>query len=521
MFRLPKLSSPEAFGRYFNLTVRQCKDIIEDAFRPSYYRLNPVSALHAVDKCAQMMCSVSDPARFISLSNPDEKWRRTANSIFLEMSSFMREVNGSEQNIEFLRSFLSIRNQSKHLFSPSELLFIDSLETEMVKGVVNLSTTDRVRLMECESFIENAEHLIYSSAEHERYPIVEQLLKNRLKLANLLGFKSFFDYSTASAVAKTSAVVLEYLEEASKSKAGLIGLGERRNPAPGSSQMSISDFFKYVEALFELRFQERKPDPVEVWNDCVSVFEIQSTGTSVHVGTVYLDESENLAGLNASFSISVGVKTDAPPIYVITCAKDTPRHTLFHEFGHVIQGILSVGEFYSNSGNRESPDYLEIHSTFLELLPAVVSGDLSPWKPFDILYQTFLADVDARFHSLQSDQQITDASLKSIVTKSRERYGISNSSHFHGYLTHLGGYGGVYFSYPFATCFATELWLRLIRKEIPLSSVRSILFSSCGRMSSQDALHAVFGHKTPVFANMAQIANEIPHSVLSVRNGIS
>ena len=133
------------------------------------------------------------------------------------------------------------------------------------------------------------------------------------------------------------------------------------------------DFVLAVSSrLYGVKFQEVK---VPAWHPDVRYFDVLDAKTGAFVSGFYLDlfPREGKYGHAAAFPVrGVSTRAKRTPLsaLVTNFNKEGLDHgeleTLFHEFGHVLHGVLSKAEYNSHAGTSVKVDFVEAPSQMFE-----------------------------------------------------------------------------------------------------------------------------------------------------------
>ena len=256
--------------------------------------------------------------------------------------------------------------------------------------------------------------------EKNNVPLIYEILKLKTELAKMLGFNNYAELSLASKMAPTVEAVEELtdliaakaLPAAEKELEEITALAKEQGGPEKlmpwditfwSERLKESKFelteeetrpffalpavldgmFSLVERIFNIKV-EKADGSAEVWHKDVSFFKVLDADTNKHIASFYLDpysRPENKRG-GAWMDVCIG-KSEATareiPVAYLTCngsppVGDTPSlmtfrevETLFHEFGHGLQHMLttaSVGDVAGISGVEW--DAVELPSQFME-----------------------------------------------------------------------------------------------------------------------------------------------------------
>lgn len=258
-----------------------------------------------------------------------------------------------------------------------------------------------------------------NAGKWDNSPVIDEQLKLRLELAQLLGFETYADYSLARKMAENPKQVTDFLEDlATRSKAqGLKELDELRQFAKaefGADDLKAWDIAYYSEkqkqALYAINDEELRPYfpenrvlsgmfelirrifgmkveeqfGIDVWHDSVRFFNIYDETDRLR-GSFYLDlyaREHKRGGAWMDDCINRKRLADGTlqnPVAYLVCNFNKPigdkpalfTHdevtTLFHEFGHGIHHMLTEVEVGDVAGvNGVAWDAVELPSQFLE-----------------------------------------------------------------------------------------------------------------------------------------------------------
>lgn len=247
--------------------------------------------------------------------------------------------------------------------------------------------------------------------------VLQDLLKKRLEMAQILGHKTYAEYNLQSRMAKNPETVWEFetslknalrekykkdydeLLEVKRTKvkdADVINswetsyysniLKKEKYQLDGEEVKQyfalddvLSGLFSITQSLFNFEYREVK-DP-SVWNEEVRMFEVYQDEKLK--GIFYLDlfPRDNKYGHAACFPITSGRMTPKGyniPMASLVCNFPRPTeekpslmshgqvNTFFHEFGHVLHHIATTADLVSQSGFSVSQDFVEAPSQIFE-----------------------------------------------------------------------------------------------------------------------------------------------------------
>ena len=251
----------------------------------------------------------------------------------------------------------------------------------------------------------------------ENIEVLQNLLRKRLEMAELLGHKTYTEYRLQDRMAKTPETVWNFensLKAELKDKAQLdydelLEVKKSRNSEAEKingwersyyanilkkekyqlddelvkEYFALDDvlagLFSITQTLFDVEYRE--VENPSVWNEDVRLFEVIMDGKVK--GRFYLDlfPRDNKYGHAACFPLRNGKMT--PEGYKIPTASlvcnfpkptaDKPSlmphsqvRTFFHEFGHVLHHMMTTADLYAQSGTNVSRDFVEAPSQIFE-----------------------------------------------------------------------------------------------------------------------------------------------------------
>ena len=254
--------------------------------------------------------------------------------------------------------------------------------------------------------------------ESDNTEIVKKIIDLRIKIANILGYETYADYALEERMAKSKAIVNEFIKNllepsmpfAKKDVADVFAYA-KKNGFKGQ-QLESWDFSywseKYQQAEYSLSAEELKPyfqlescidavfglatrlygvsfkelDDVPVYHEDVKVYEVKDADGS-HLALFYADFFPRASKRGGAWmtefrgqSIMNGV--EYRPFITIVCnftkpTADAPAlithdelTTFLHEFGHALHGIFAKGRYHSLTGTSVSRDFVELPSQIME-----------------------------------------------------------------------------------------------------------------------------------------------------------
>ncbi len=257
----------------------------------------------------------------------------------------------------------------------------------------------------------------FKGNEYDNSNIVLQFAELRLKMANLLGYKTYADFVLEERMAKSAVNVNDFLNKlleaslpAAKNEVKQLQEFANKNGLEGElqrwdwsfyTQKYINETFKIndellkpyfelervkkgvfllVNKLYGLNFKENKK--IEVYHPDVSVYEVVDA-KGKFLAILYLDffpreTKSNGAWMTSYREQSKSNGVDYRPFIQIVCNFTKPTaenpalltfdevNTFLHEFGHALHGMLSDVTYSSLAGTSVYRDFVELPSQIME-----------------------------------------------------------------------------------------------------------------------------------------------------------
>ncbi len=376
--------------------------------------------------------------------------------------------------------------------------------------------------------------------------VMLEILKIRHEMAQLLGFGNYAEYSLANKMAKTTTEVLTFLEqlataclaqareefqklrEFAKQKYDVEDLAAWDIPYYSEKlrqqayavakedfrpyfpeQQVLSGFFEILTRLYGIRVQEEKN--LDVWRPEVRVFSLYDEQNTLR-GQCYVDlyarpHKRDGAWMDECISRRrLSASQVQTPVAFVTCNFNAPvgnepalfTHddvtTLFHEFGHALQHMLTKVDYAAVSGINGIPwDAVEVASQFMEswcwekpsvdliakhfktgiTLPDDLFTKLLKAKNFQsamqMVRQLQFSLFDFRLHAEFNPEE--QGQVQRILDEVRQQLAVTPVPAFnrfqHGF-SHIfaGGYGAGYYSYKWAEVLACDAFSKFTEKGI-------------------------------------------------------
>ena len=380
-----------------------------------------------------------------------------------------------------------------------------------------------------------------SSGDLNNWPLVEAILRLRREQAQRLGYTNWAEVSLASKMADSVASVEQLLEEL-RSAAYPVALGElealkacaRRHGAAEADHLQpwdisywseqlrkdsfeldsealrpyfpleqvLQGLFGLCQRLFNIRI-EAAPDAAPTWHNDVQYFRVLDAASGEPLAAFYLDpfsrpgSKRGGAWMDECLGRSINRSGEQVlPVAYLICNQSPPVgatpslmtfdevETLFHEFGHGLQHMLTTVERPQAAGiNNVEWDAVELPSQFMEnwcYERATLMGMARHWQSGEplpeadyqkllaartflgglaTLRQVHLALTDLRLHSTwspnsgQSPEQLRReiAKTTTVLEPIAEDAFLCSFSHIFA-----GGYAAGYYSYKWAEVLSAD-----------------------------------------------------------------
>ena len=375
-------------------------------------------------------------------------------------------------------------------------------------------------------------------AREKNIPVLKKLVALRAEIAHRLGYASWADFQIETRMAKTGATVVKFeedlvvglqpkfaaeMETLRALKAAHTGnaaakmepwdIGYYTNKLRKESyavdaeklrvyfpyQASLAGMFAIYEKIFGLNFTE--VEPPYVWAPGMQLFIVADAGTDEPLGAFYLDMFPREGKFNhfACFPQKTGgVQADGRydlPVNALVCnfpapSADKPsllKHgdvdTLFHEFGHVMHGLLSRSRFAAQTGFAVPQDFIEVPSQVLEnwvwdkaVLDTFAADYRDPAKKFPAetiaameqarqategygtRRQLSFGIIDMALHARPAIAAAdVDVVAESNAVLSRVTLAPTPDTAFVAYFGHLAGYDAGYYGYLWAKVLSIDM----------------------------------------------------------------
>lgn len=367
--------------------------------------------------------------------------------------------------------------------------------------------------------------------------VLNDIIRKRRELVDVLGYKSYAEYRTEDRMAKNPRNVWEF-ENDLKSKLrakGEMDIAEMLKIKSSRTNSNahvinvweagfyenlvlkenfdldpeeVRQYFEFnnvteglftvYQRLFNVKF--KKVEDPSVWHEDVLMYEVYDKTSKELIGRFYLDmfPRANKYGHAAAFSVTMGKMTAdgyQKPTTSLVCNFPKPTEfqpsllthdnveTYFHEFGHLVHGVLTQAPLMSYAGTSVARDFVEAPSQMLEnwvwqkeslslFAKHYETGEVIPDALLDkmiaaknvnsgtkALQQVYYGVLDFTLHDGYNPDG--DKSTTDIVSKLQNEitfYPYQEGTHMEAAFGHLNGYGAAYYGYKWSEVYAQDMF---------------------------------------------------------------
>jgi peptidyl-dipeptidase Dcp len=266
-----------------------------------------------------------------------------------------------------------------------------------------------------------------------------------------------------------------------------------------SLEATLQGIFFTAEKLWGVTFKERNDLPK--YHEDVRTFEVTDRDGSyvgIYMTDHYVRESKRGGAWMSSFRKQYRMNGEdvTPIIYNVlnyprpvgdkpTLLTFDQASTLFHEFGHAIQGLLSDGYYRSQTGTALPRDYVEYPSQVMEnwmTEPEVLANFAKHYQTGEVIPQALVEKIQAsgKFNQGFGTTEYLAAALLDMSWHSLETAELQDANSFEknvlseiglieqiapryrtGYYSHIfaGGYSSGYYGYIWSNIYDADTWL--------------------------------------------------------------
>ena len=391
------------------------------------------------------------------------------------------------------------------------------------------------------AYISRASDIGITSKEFDNRPLMDEILKLRLEMSELVGFSNYADYSTQSKMVDSPDAVVDFLStlielSTPQAKAELSDLErfaghalmpwdlmyyseklkqktfsfKRSDLKPYFPESSVfNGLFETIQNLYDIKLTEIHE---KTYHQDVRVIKLEDKNGVI--GRIYLDvyARENKRG-GAWMSDYQGLYKDSLPVAFVVCNLNSPSDgkpalfdfdeivTIFHEFGHALHHLLTKVPFPCAAGISGVPwDGVELPSQYMENFcyeKEVVELISGHWETGNKLPEVLFKKViesknfqsglqmlrQCEFALWDMSTHISGTDTYEVLSKVREKTSlvpIVDENRFLNSFSHIfsGGYAAGYFSYKWAEVLAADAY-EFVQENGGIGSKSSNDFRKC------------------------------------------
>ena len=394
-----------------------------------------------------------------------------------------------------------------------------------------------MKYVESDSARKALRFLYWNRAVDKNLQILDSLILLRNKFAELLDYPSFADYGTEILMSESADRVWEFertLHELVMPKAldDYEKLLKIKSQKTGKYETTIesweSDRYEHLLKLKQYRLDSKKISEYfelnqvtnglfdicnrlfgigfyriknpSVWHEDVTMYEVYDEQDTTVLGRFYLDlfPREDKYSHAAAFSVSMGKLLDNEyqiPVMALVCNFPPPQkgkpsllphddvETYFHEFGHLLHGILTVSPLYFYSGTAVLQDFVEAPSQILEnwvwekevlklfarhyktgaVIPDRLLNKMIAAKNvnsgLNTLQQIFYGVYDFTLHDgFDPFGEFNTTDMAELLQDELTLYPYLDGTHMQSSFGHLVGYEAAYYGYLWSKVYAQDMY---------------------------------------------------------------
>ena len=372
-----------------------------------YQRVQAIKTTDPFDSMARKLILEDFAQRGVNLPAPQ---RKRAREIFERLDKLAQDYNGNTRDVK-----------TRLAFSEAELQGVPaSALTDRAKDadgnyLFGLDYPDFEAIMvnaESEAVRKRFRAAYVQRGGQANLALLKQALGLRLELARLMGEPSYADWALkrkmagnpgevnrflADVQARVEALELQELEQLRAEKARLTGepaaalkawdvafyterlkrarysVDQNEVRAQFPTEPTIAWMMNVTSKLYGVKFEQNKSLPV--WHEGVRAYDVFEGGSGKYLSSFYLDlfpregKYKHAAAFTARSGSLAAQRTPVSALVTNFSRNGFDQQeldTLFHEFGHIMHGVLSRTRYLLNSGTSTKWDFVEAPSQMYE-----------------------------------------------------------------------------------------------------------------------------------------------------------
>jgi Zn-dependent oligopeptidase len=353
--------------------------------------------------------------------------------------------------------------------------------------------------------------------------LLEQMLAKRAELARLLGYASWADYASEDKMTGSAAAIREFIDRAlaacrdsaAAEYADLVAekggepigtwdtqyllerVKARRYSYDGRELRPYFEYRAVRQAILDLNSElfglTFTPVTMELWHPSVETFAVSVDGREMGFISLDMHPRDGKFKHAACFTLVPGFKGRAKPHGVLVCNFPDPsaqqgpalmQHsevvTYFHEFGHLVHGIVSGKIEYARVRRPSEWDFIEAPSQFLEewiydydvlrrfakhvetgaVIPEALVNKLRDARDFGrgtfVQRQLMLSAISLRLHD-RDPKGLDTTKVVFDTSKEFSKVVMPEGTAMQASFGHLEGYTALYYTYMWSLVIAKDL----------------------------------------------------------------
>jgi thimet oligopeptidase len=368
--------------------------------------------------------------------------------------------------------------------------------------------------------------------------LLEQMLAKRAQLAALLGYANWADYASEDKMTGSAGAIRDFIdralvacdESAAAEYTALVAEKGREPVGSWDTQYllervkarkysydgrELRPYFEYRAVrqaildlnseLFGLTFT---PVQMQLWHPSVETFAVTVDGREMGHISLDMHPREGKFKHAACFTLVPGFKGRAKPHGVLVCNFPDPnaqpgpalmQHsevvTYFHEFGHLVHGIVSGEIDWARVRRPSEWDFIEAPSQFLEewiydygvlrrfakhvetgaVIPEALVKKLRAARDFGrgtfVQRQLMLSAISLRLHD-RDPRGLDTTTVVSDTSKEFSRIVMPEGTAMQASFGHLEGYTALYYTYMWSLVIAKDMHSAFVNGLMDLTQAR-------------------------------------------------
>ena len=441
------------------------------------------------------------------------------------------------------------------------------------------SYTPFMKLAESDDAREKLRFIFNNRAVDTNVEVLDDIIRARMELVKLLGYRTYAEYRTEDRMAKNAKNVWNFENDLkvklrSKAKKDLLEMMAIKSERTESKLIfsiqpwesafyenkvklkkfnldseEVRQYFEFnnvteglftiYQLLFGIRFE--KVENGSVWHKDVQMYSIYDKVTNELIGNFYLDMFPRAKKYShaAAFSVVMGKRTEKgyqKPTTALVCNFPKPTEfqpsllthdnveTYFHEFGHLVHGVLTKSDLVSYAGTSVARDFVEAPSQMLEnwvwnkeslslfakhyqsgvIIPNILLDKMIAAKNINSgtksLQQVFYGIYDFSLNDgFDPDGQETSTDLMKKLKNEVTLYPYQEGTHQQASFGHLNGYGAAYYGYKWSEVYAQDMFSVFEKKGILNPEIgmkyRKVILEKGGTVNPRDLVKEFLGRE--------------------------